>query len=239
MTDTRPCILVVDSDIKVTEHIKRTLEAEDYWVQVAGDGVSALAILQSQAVDLILADISVPGTNDRKLYAEMHEHPRWKDIPLVILTGQGISCDVRYEGSDYLTKPFQTEDLMAIVWSRLHQARQQAVSHSRIILEPRFLTVGRLRLDVVKHYAWMGEQEFILPAPEHTLLVHLMQQASNMASAQELARVVYGIHTDFANAQARLQPLVFSLRHRLAFFVEGKDCVSEIPGVGYHLLIPD
>ena len=78
-------ILVVDDQPDLLENIGLALESAGYQVLTAGDGVEALAVLQSQPVDLILADIAMPRMNGYQLYERVRENVQWVAIPFLFL----------------------------------------------------------------------------------------------------------------------------------------------------------
>ena len=79
-------ILVVDDEPAIREVLERLLSARGYRVLTAPDGSEALAILESQSVDLIVADISMPRMNGYQLYQHVVENPQWVAIPFLFLT---------------------------------------------------------------------------------------------------------------------------------------------------------
>jgi DNA-binding response OmpR family regulator len=121
-------ILVVDDEPNFLDNIRLALEAEGYRVLSAGNGVEALAVLHSQSVDLILADIGMPDMNGYQLYERVRERPQWLTIPFVFLTARKLDSDIRYGkelGVDgYLTKPIRAADLLAVVRGKLRRAQQ-------------------------------------------------------------------------------------------------------------------
>jgi DNA-binding response OmpR family regulator len=123
-------ILVVDDQPTLLESLGFALKATGYEVLTASDGLEALTVLQSQPVDLIVADIVMPRLNGYQLYECVRANPDWLAIPFMFLTGRKLDSDVRYGKElgvdDYLTKPIQPEDLLAAVQSKLRQARQLA-----------------------------------------------------------------------------------------------------------------
>jgi CheY-like chemotaxis protein len=121
-------ILVVDDEPNFLDNIRLALEAEGYRVLSAGNGVEALAVLHSQLVNLILADIAMPDMNGYQLYERVRERPQWLTIPFVFLTARKLDSDIRYGkelGVDgYLTKPVRAADLLAVVRGKLRRAQQ-------------------------------------------------------------------------------------------------------------------
>src|SRR4051812_43325670 len=123
-------ILVADDQPDLRAMISLTLESAGFQVLASGDGLEALATLQAQAVDLILADIAMPRMNGYQLYQRVCETPRWLAIPFIFLTARSLDSDIRYGKElgvdDYLIKPIEPEDLLAAVQGRLRRAAQLA-----------------------------------------------------------------------------------------------------------------
>ena len=126
--ETNVSILVVDDEPNFLDNIRLALEAEGYRVLSAGNGVEALAVLHSQPVNLILADIAMPDMNGYQLHERVRERPQWLTIPFVFLTARKLDSDIRYGkelGVDgYLTKPIRAADLLAVVRGKLRRAQQ-------------------------------------------------------------------------------------------------------------------
>ena len=123
-------ILVVEDQPAMQRNIQIGLEMSGYNVVVAADGIEALDTLNSQPIDLILADVAMPRMNGYQLYEKLRQDPRWVPIPFIFISARGLDSDVRYGkalgADDYLVKPFQLEDLLAIVAGRLRRARELA-----------------------------------------------------------------------------------------------------------------
>src|SRR5215217_9197058 len=89
-------ILVADDQPELQAMLSLTLESAGFQVLRAGDGLEALAILQTHTVDLILADIAMPRMNGYQLYQRVREHAHWLAIPFLFLTARSLDSDIRY-----------------------------------------------------------------------------------------------------------------------------------------------
>ena len=239
-------ILVADDQRELRAMLCLTLESAGFQVLRAGDGLEALAVLQAETVDLILADIAMPRMNGYQLYQRVRENPRWLVIPFIFLTARSLDSDIRYGKElgvdDYLTKPIEPEDLLAAVQGRLRRASQLA----HLIAQPaaptptnqRSITVGRLRIDSGQHRAWLDDQLIDLSAREFMLLEYLARRADTMVSPQELIRVTHSLETDDVEAGSLLRPMIRSLRRKLGYAVGEMGCIENVRGVGYRLVAP-
>jgi two-component system response regulator VanR len=245
--ETVASILVVDDQLDILDNIGLALEAEGYRVLTATDGVEALDVLQSQPVDLILADIAMPRMNGYQLCERVWKNPQWVAIPFVFLTARALDSDIRYGKAlgvdDYLTKPIQPEDLLAAVRGRLRRAQQLAQSSpqpsSPATSGRHALPLGRLHIDPGRHCVWLNEQPIRLSAREFSLLEYLARRADQVVSPQELIQITHGLDTDHVEAGALLRPMIRSLRRKLGYPVGEMGCIENVRGVGYRLIVPD
>jgi DNA-binding response OmpR family regulator len=242
-------ILVADDQPELLAMIRMTLASAGYAVVEATNGLDALARLQDQTVDLILADIAMPRLNGYQLYQRVRENPHWLLIPFIFLTARALDSDIRYGKElgvdDYLTKPIQPEDLLAAIQGRLRRAQQLAQlagapnpPPAAAPAEQRGIVLGSLRVDPEQHRAWMATQMLDLSAREFTLLEYLARRADIMIPPHELIRATHGLETDDVEAGGLLRPLIRSLRRKLGYGVGEAGCIENVRGVGYRLTIP-
>ncbi|MBN1583216.1 MAG: response regulator, partial [Anaerolineae bacterium] len=233
-------------DAGMDDYITMTLESVGHRVLTASNGVEALAVLQSESIDLILADIAMPQMNGYQLYERVRQNPAWGMIPFVFLTARTMDSDIRYGKQlgvdDYLTKPVEPEDLLAAVEGKLRRAQQLAATMAQIkpaASRETTICIGRLCIDPAQHRVWVGEQTILLSAREFTLLEQLAQRAGNVVSPQELIRATHDLDTDYVEAGSLLRPLVLSLRRKLGYDSPETSCIENVRGVGYRLVMPD
>ena len=234
-------ILVVDDDRAFRELVRLTLGEAGYQVLTAKDGAEALAVLHSEDVDLILADIAMPRMNGYQLFERVREHSRWVLIPFVFWTGREMDSDIRYGielgADDYLTKSADTADVLAVIRGKLRRA-QQLKSCRREATKSSHVIVGSLRIDSSQHCVWMREEPVRLSATEFSLLEYMARRTSQVLSLQELVQVTHGLTTDRVEAGSLLRPLIRSLRRKLGYSVGDSGCIENVRGVGYRLIKP-
>jgi cyclic di-GMP phosphodiesterase len=135
-------ILVVEDNEDLRQVIASTLELEGYLVLQAENGHAAMASLQRATPDLILSDVNMPRMNGIEFYQALRKNQRWLTIPFIFLTANDSPVDIRAGRAlgveDYLTKPIDTADLLAVVNARLLR-----------VLEVEVAQIGRAYLETV------------------------------------------------------------------------------------------
>ena len=247
MTEATASILVVDDLTNLRNELKRALTVSGYHVFTAGDGLEALTMLETHAVDLIIADVEMPHMNGYQLYEKVRENPSWLMIPFMFLTGRNFDSDIRYGKElgvdDYLTKPLELEDLLASVRGKLRRVRQLAEYQSKITppvsssnIDVGVITIGALEINTRQHHVRLHGQEIKLSAREFVLLTYLAQRNDQVTSPPELIKVTHDYETDTIEAGNLLRPLIRSLRRKLGYKTGEMGCIENIRGVGYRLI---
>ncbi len=140
-------ILVVEDHQLLLEAIQDLLQVAGYEVATGSNGFAALEIIKKRAPDLILSDITMPQMDGYDLYQKVRENPSWVRIPFIFLTARGERTDVLRGKAlgveDYIVKPFDTEDLLVAIESRLGRAQaiQQAANTEFEQLKQQILNV--------------------------------------------------------------------------------------------------
>ncbi len=123
----KQCILVVEDHQLLLEAIRDLLEVENFEVYTAANGHTALEIMEDVQPDLIVSDIMMPQMDGYTLYQKVRENPKWVRIPFIFLTARGERNDIlkgkAMGAEDYITKPFDTRDLIITIRSRLGRAQ--------------------------------------------------------------------------------------------------------------------
>src|SRR6476469_5613272 len=127
---TRPKILLIEDDQSALSALQRVLTDEDYAVEMADRGDMGLQQAKMGKFDVVISDFKLPGINGLELVRELHAfNPR---LPIILMTAHGTT-ETAIEATklgayDYLLKPFEMEELLALVG--------KAVTRSRVMLEP-------------------------------------------------------------------------------------------------------
>jgi two-component system sensor histidine kinase/response regulator len=140
-TAAKTTLLVVDDDPNILDNLADLLQISGYEVLAAINGVRALQAMQDKTPELIISDIMMPEMDGYTFYDAVRANPDWALIPFIFLTARGQSIDIRRGiglGADhYIVKPFEPEDLLALVQARLRRtqeiqsAMQKNVEHTK------------------------------------------------------------------------------------------------------------
>ena len=120
------CIMVVEDHEPLLAAVRGVLESEGYAVLTATDGEQALQVMEETSPDLIVADIMMPKMDGYAFYEQVRANSEWVHIPFIFLTAKAERDDIlkgkALGAEDYLTKPFDPEELMVAVSARLARA---------------------------------------------------------------------------------------------------------------------
>jgi two-component system alkaline phosphatase synthesis response regulator PhoP len=127
LSDTRQKILIVDDELDALTALKRALEADNYNVVEASDGLSAIEKVKTEKPDVVLLDLMMPEMDGIEACKHLKSDPMYKHIPIIMLTAKG-EIDNKIEGiemgaDDYVTKPFNLHELKARIKMVLRRAQ--------------------------------------------------------------------------------------------------------------------
>lgn len=173
-------ILVVEDHKLLLQAIHDLLESQGYEVVTALDGIEALEIMEEMTPDLVLSDIMMPHMDGYTLYKKVQENPNWVRIPFIFLTARGQHEDIKRGKAlgveDYLTKPFDSEEVAITVRSRLERTRaiQQASDREFEELKQQIVNVLshelRTPLTYITGYTELALEDASELAPEELML---------------------------------------------------------------------
>lgn len=138
-------ILIVDDIPENLQVVASTLEPEGYQLRFAEDGESALEAVAGEAIDLILLDIMMPGMDGFEVCARLKSNPETHEVPIIFITAkadnESIVKGFRAGGVDYVTKPFQVEELRARVGTHLKLRQREIELEQLNQAKDRFMSV--------------------------------------------------------------------------------------------------
>lgn len=220
-------VLVVDDDPGIVRTLSINLRARGYEVETAGDGRSALQIVGERTPDAIILDLGLPDLDGLAVLTHLR---RAHEVPVVILSARHESDDkveALDEGADdYVTKPFDMEELMARVRAAVRRAAGQA--------PPVVVTAGDVRLDVSERRATKGERPVRLTPTEWHLVEVLARRPGHLVTQADLLRQVWG--PGYSRETNYLRVFVAQLRRKLETDPSRPVIFLTEPGIGYRVV---
>ena len=214
-------VLLVEDDMQLGESLEAALRLEQYAVDWLRSGEPARAALQSTPYDLVVLDLGLPGVPGmqvlRQLRADKHT------LPVLLLTARNTLQD-KVEGldsgaDDYLTKPFEMDEMFARVRSLLRRQGDSKITR---------LEVAGISLDPVNRIVEFDKETPDLTAREFAILEILMRNAGRFVSRQRLEDGIYSWGEEVGSNTVE----VYISRLRKRF---GRDLIETMRGVGYRI----
>ncbi|MFF2444785.1 response regulator transcription factor [Priestia megaterium] len=222
-------ILIVEDEEMIARALQIELEHEGYQVFVEHEGKNGLESALNNSIDLILLDVMLPGLNG----IEVLRRIRKKDIylPIILLTARDTTLDkvmgLDHGANDYITKPFEIEEVLARVRNSLrHRAIVQDVSEKKDVhLSIEDLSVNLETRDVIRK-----NKTIILTPKEYDLLVHLLKNQNIVLSRENILLTVWGY--DYEGETNVVDVYIGHLRKKLEE-ENTAPLIQTIRGVGY------
>lgn len=215
-------IAVIDDDIYIGDMVEEILKKEGYSVLRAYSGTEAVYLLKEHRPDLILLDLMLPGLTGEQVL------PLVQGIPVIVVSAKADVADkvklLRDGAADYITKPFDTRELLARIDVQLRMTASPGTGGS--------LTFGGLNLDTARHSLSVNGQAIRLTRTEYAILKLLMQNPKQVLTKSIL---LDRISTDTPDCtESSLKIHVSNLRKKLRE-ADGKDYIESVWGIGYKM----
>lgn len=215
-------ILIIDDDAAIGDLEQEVLERAGYGVLRAYSGTEALLLLKTGRPDLILLDLMLPGLSGEALL------PQLRGIPVIVVSAKTAVQDkvglLLGGAADYLTKPFDTKELLARVAVRLREAALSPLAE--------VYTCGGLTLDTVSHQVRAEGVPVQLTRTEYAILKLLMQNPGQVLARSVLLDRISADTPDCT--ESSLKTHVSNLRGKLRS-AAGRDYVEAVWGIGFRL----
>ena len=229
MHDKKNTILVVDDEPQIQKMLGILLDVENFKILESLTGKQAIRMCVSTKPDLILLDLGLPDMDGKEVITAIRE---WSQVPIIVLTVRSaddeITAALNLGANDYITKPFNVDVLLARINASLR------VSAVRETGEPE-LTNGDLRMDLVRHEVFMGDNLLPFTPKEYDLLRHFMVNRGKMLTHKEILRKVWGAaHSDDTTY---LRVYIGQIREKIEVNPTMPAYIKTEPGIGYRMEI--
>ena len=215
-------ILIIDDDQAIGNLEQEVLEREGYAVLRAYSGTEAQLLLKNVRPNLVLLDLMLPGLSGEELL------PQIKGIPVIVVSAKAAVQDkvnlLIGGAADYLTKPFDTKELLARVAVRLRE-------HAELPIAAVY-TYKDITLDTASHEVVVAGNSVLLTRTEYAILKLLMQNPGQVLAKSVLLDRISEDTPDCTDNS--LKTHISNLRGKLRE-VDGRDYIEAVWGIGFRL----
>jgi two-component system KDP operon response regulator KdpE len=218
-------ILIVEDDPSVRKLVRVNLIKRGYTVSEAEDSHQAISLFQSVPVDLVLLDLVLPGLSGVDVCTWIRTR---SEVPIIVLSArleEELKVAALDAGADdYVTKPFNSEELLARVRAFL---RRTYVTAKKGVNK---IQIGELIIDLEARRVLINESDLHLTRTEYSIMAVLAQHLNGIVTHDELLMEVWGM--EYRGSNHYLHTYLGRLRKKLG---EYNDLLETVPGMGYNL----
>lgn len=220
-------VLVVDDEKPLREFVRRNLEVRGYKVLTASNGLEALALFNTENIQLVIMDIMMPHMDGLETTRRIRQASR---VPIIVLTAMGEEADkVRafdLGADDYLTKPFGVGELLGRVKAVLRRA-----DWSEPVSSEERLVRGEIEMDVERHQVKVRGEVVVLTPTEFNLLLYFMKNAGRTLHHRAILQNVWG--AEYGDEAEYLRVYVGKLRQKIERDPLDPQYLHTEHGIGY------
>ena len=218
-------ILIVEDDDRIARVIQLELEYEGYEVAIAYTGKEALEKYGTESFDMILLDVMIPELNGLEVLRRIRQKDN--EIRIIMLTARDAVMDkvsgLDSGANDYVTKPFEIEELLARIRAQL---KQRILSNNAEFQEMKY---RHLKILPMAREVYIGEELIYLTQREYDLLHFLVEHKNQALSREQIIEAVWGY--DYYGDTNTVDVYVRYLRKKLDH--ESPSIISSVRGIGY------
>ncbi|MDT0668979.1 response regulator transcription factor [Mammaliicoccus sciuri] len=222
-------ILVVEDDEKIARVIQLELEYANYKIDIAHTGKSALERLENENFDLILLDVMIPELNGLEVLRRVREQN--EDVKIIMLTARDAVMDkvsgLDSGANDYMTKPFEIEELLARIRVHLKEKSTLKVQNEDDNASTyRYLSIYKSRREV-----YIDKEPINLTQKEYDLLIYFLENKNQVLTREQIIEAVWGY--DYYGDTNVIDVYVRYLRKKID--IDTESIITSVRGIGYIL----
>jgi len=224
-------ILVIDDDELVSRTLQRALKMYGYHVMVSNSGTEGLQLARRHKPDLFILDIMMPGADGYQVCRQIRGDPMLSDLPVLFLTAK-LKDEDKIEGfragaDDYLTKPFNMEELQLRV-----KAIMRRVAPKEDQEDTTDVVAGDVVLDTRSFQVTTPHGTALLTNVQFDLLYHLMSNADQVFNSQQLLQDVWDYPRDTGSPEL-VRAHIKNLREKIEPEPSSPRYIRTVQGHGY------
>ena len=221
-------ILIVDDDKKLCNLIKRSISYENIEADSCHSGTEALIFLDKKEYQLIILDIMMPGPDG---FQTMEEIRRKSNIPILMLTSKNDNISkikgLRSGADDYLTKPFDMDELMARVLSLIRRYTRFNLKGE----QPKLLKYDGLTIDIDNRRITSLNGTYELPPKEFDVLIFCAKNQGKILTKQQIYESVW--REAYLYDDSNIMAIISRLRKKIESDNTLRKYIQTIKGIGY------
>ena len=221
-------ILIIDDDKALCELIKRSVQAENIEADFCNTGKEGLQKLREQEYQLVVLDVMMPGMDGFETLEEIRKE---YSLPILMFTSKNDSISkvrgLRAGADDYLTKPFDMDELIARIASlirRYTRFNQQAGAIQK-------LNFDGLQIDLENRSVTTSNGTFELPPKEFDLLLYCAKHQGKILTKQQIYEEVWG--EEYFYDDSNIMAIISRLRKKLEVNPSSPKYIQTVKGIGY------
>ncbi|HEX9410195.1 MAG TPA: response regulator transcription factor [Actinomycetota bacterium] len=218
-------VLAVDDEPQILRALRTSLTARGHDVMTAPNGETALDILASTEMDLVVLDLGLPGIDGVEVIRRLRS---WSSVPVVVLSVRDAQSDkvaaLDAGADDYVTKPFAMDELLARTRAVLRRSGPGET-------ESPVVTAGDLEIDLARRLVTRSGEPIHLTPTEFSLLEQFVSNPGKLLTHRWLLQKVWG--TAYGDQSHYLRVYVANLRKKLEQDPSSPSLIMTEPGVGY------
>ena len=226
---TQHTVLVVEDEESFIEALLIGLDKEGFRVEVARDGLEALAKFDIVHPDIVLLDVMLPRMSGIDVCRQLRKKSH---VPIIMVTAKAAEIDtvvgLEVGADDYITKPYRLRELVARMRAVLRRAPSALDDTGDL---DGVIVIGDVVLDPAQHRVTVRSTEVPMPLKEFELLHVLMANAGRVVSRESLIDRVWG--SDYVGDTKTLDVHVKRLRAKVEVDPSNPTCIVTIRGLGY------
>lgn len=225
----KPRVLLVDDEEAITATLAPFLARSGFDVQVAGDGVEALAMMAEAVPDIVVSDVLMPRMDGRELVRRLRESASWTPVIMLTKVDESFERTAALEdgADDYLGKPFDPPELVA----RIRAVLRRTAGGGRPLSASSVLIADGLRVDRTSRRVAVGSRAVDLTPKAFALVEYLMMHPGEVHAREHLLEVLWGF--EFAVTTRAVDHRIAELRRELGDDAQHPRWIETMAGVGY------